>query len=199
MTAFRYEWGKSENKAKSAELGRPFYDPAIFCRFVKKDGDIVLQVNKAFEETHLKVKFPNDPEHLRQVDLLNRALEDFKRNGSKEVSGTPIKEWPLVNAAEAENLRVVGIESVEQLADAKDEDLKSLGISKPLRKKAQEYLEHASDAGAAAERSTQLKEENEILQSENADLKKQVSDLQAQLKKEAVATGTTAQKQASGS
>lgn len=183
MTAFRYEMGKVEDKAESQKRGRPFYKPAIFCRFVKRGGDIVLPVNKAFEETHLTVRNQGDEIHVREVRILREALEDFKKNGSSEVSGTAIKEWPLVNAAEAENLRVVGIESVEQLAEVPDTELKDMGISKTLRQKAREYLEHAANAGASANKAAALAEENANLKAENADLKKEIALLAEQVKK----------------
>lgn len=181
MTSFRYEWGKTEDPVKSKELGRPFYKPAVFCRFAKQGGDIVLPVNKAFEETYLAVRFPHDADHVRHVQILKDAYEDFKKNGSREIAGTPVKEWPLVNAAEVENLRVVGIETVEQLAEVPDESLKEFGVSKALRQKAKEYLAHAADAGVHANKAAELVAENEQLKAENKELKAEVKTLNAQV------------------
>lgn len=159
MSLFRFEWGKFENKSKSKEMGRPFYEPCIMCRFVKQGGDIVIRADvSAFKETYLTIRNPGDKEHVEQVKTLTDALKDFKERGEKQVDGTPVTEWPMLNVAESENLRVAGIETIEQLSKMSDEELKLTMIPRELREKAVAWLEHASNEGVAAAKTAQLVE-----------------------------------------
>lgn len=177
MSYFRFEHGKYENKAKSDKMGRPFYEPCVMCRFVKQGGDIVLRADtSAFKETYMTIRNPGDRDHVTQVNTLKAAFEEFKRQGEKKVEGTPVSEWPMLNVAEAENLRVIGVESVEQLAAMSDTELKHTMTARELREKAKHWLEHAADTGAAASNSAKIEEKNKELE---AKVKEQAEEIKA--------------------
>ena len=61
------------------------------------------------------------------------------------VNGFPIREWPGVNRAMAENMIAVGIMAVEDLASANEETLQRIGMgARGLQQKARAWLETKS-------------------------------------------------------
>lgn len=184
MTYFRFEWSKKQDKKKSDELGRPFYIDAVQCRFLKAGGDICLWVDEQFKKSHFENMRPNDKVKEEETRRMRDEYERFMKEGEKREEGLSIDEWPMVSRAEAENLRVVGITTVEGLAALTDSKLKEVGINRALRDKAGEYLAFAIDTGAAAAKSVKQNEEIERLREELKELKTENARLLSKLSEE---------------
>ena len=115
--------------------------------------------------------------------------------GSGMEVGTPVNQWPFLSAAQAEEFRAVKFFTVEQLANASDVQLQSLGMiggmnPMVIRDRAKAFLSAA--AGAAPMES--MAAENAELKQQMADMQKQVQALlQAQNQAVQVVQGTQAQ------
>lgn len=76
------------------------------------------------------------PEHYKQ----------FKAGQDRQISGTPLSQWPMISLAEVEGLAALKIFSVEDLADLNDLGLQRLGMGgRELQAKARAYLKAAKD------------------------------------------------------
>ncbi len=72
-------------------------------------------------------------------------FEAWKAGMDGPVNGFPIREWPGVNRAMAENMIAVGIMAVEDLASANEETLQRIGMgARGLQQKARAWLETKS-------------------------------------------------------
>jgi len=93
------------------------------------------------------------------------------------VDGTPIRGWPVLSPSDQENVIAVRIRTVEDLAEANEQTLMSLGIgSRTMKQKAQAWLDSSNSNGKATEKISALQSElkdqknvNEKLQ-ENLDI-----------------------------
>lgn len=67
----------------------------------------------------------------------------FKRGEEAPLNGYPLSDWPQVTRAMVETMKSVGIQTVEDLAEAPEESLKQVGpIYYNLKFKAQEFIKH---------------------------------------------------------
>lgn len=99
-----------------------------------------------------------------------RQYQAFK-NQQKEVSiGTPITEWPPITKGEAMGLKALNFHTLEDLANAGDNNINFLG-GREYREKAKAWIAQAKDGSGL-----------EKLQAENKDLKTQMEALQNQMK-----------------
>jgi len=116
------------------------------------------------------------PVTIEHESRFRRQWEDYKAGkGDGSHTGTPLNQWPFLSQAQAEELRGVKFYTVEQIANASDGQLQSMGMvagMNPLsiRERAKAFL------GAAA---GQAKEG--ALAAENAELKQRMDDMQKQL------------------
>lgn len=86
-------------------------------------------------------------------------------------SGLPIKEWPVLSPAEAENLIAAKILTVEDLANLSEEAMANVGMGmRALRDKARAWLEAAVDTGKSAERISALEAQVSDLIEQNKQL-----------------------------
>lgn len=68
-------------------------------------------------------------------------------------SGLPVREWPVLSPAEAENLISAKVFTVEDLANLNEEAIANLGMGmRLLRDKARAWFDAGNDSGKNAER-----------------------------------------------
>lgn len=120
---------------KSNEAGRDIFEDREFVR-IRTPG---LPRSVPEEEV--------TDEHRRRWP---RHYEAFQRQDSSEhIEGTPLKSWPPVNRSRAEELAVIGIRSVEQLANVPDAALANMGLgARELREQAKTWLDAAKNGSA---------------------------------------------------
>ncbi len=156
-----------ENKARSAEEGRPMFDDVAHCR-IRWVGDTKREL---LEPAHQKMEFARDlnryityaekyPEHYRAFEL---------RQSQDAVNGTPLSEAPFLTEAKREELRQIGVRTIEGLAQLEGANLARLGMyGREWKNKAQTYLD-AAKSSVSTER----------YESEIAALKAQIAALAA--------------------
>lgn len=86
--------------------------------------------------------------------------------------GTPLTQWPFLRPSQVEELKALRFYTVEQVAFASDDQLKSMGMGPGMgptafRERAKLYLESAKDSALAVKQAEQIKARDQ----EIADLK----------------------------
>jgi hypothetical protein len=186
MTEFRFEWDKVEDVAKGKELGRRFFKDRVVCRFLKQGGDIVLTVFQdgklvpSFEQAHFRPR-SMDKMDIENAETMRRVYDEFMRAGEQNDEGFPIREWSAVTRAEAENLLGLGFTTLEKLATAPDDVLRTFTGGKELKQKAQGWLDDAKDKGIMASKYERLQKALEAKEDEVVTLKKQIGALVEQV------------------
>jgi hypothetical protein len=162
-----------QNEFESNKQGRPIFEDRDMVKiFVPGDNNSVIDT---FVRDDHKQRFP-----LQWAHFLNRHSGD-----SREI-GTPLSAWPRLSPAQVEELRALKFFTVENVANASDLQLQSLGMAAGMAPHA--FRDHAirflkvaredSTAQASEERIKALESEKEQMK---ADFQKQMEDMQAQV------------------
>lgn len=69
-----------------------------------------------------------------------RAYESFKQGLDPSIKGTPIARWDAISESMQSDLRALGFQSVEQLAESSDENIVAIPNGALWRKKAQVHV-----------------------------------------------------------
>ena len=157
----RFESRPVKNDFLSEKEGRPIFEDRDFI-IISVPGDNTLTSIAEVRDDH-KARFP-----LHWAHYQNTHGDDPK------LIGTPIKEWPLVTPAMAEELRALKFHTVESLATASDAQLQSFGMrvgmsGTALRSRAQNFLKVAADESVMHkqdEELAKLREENASIRAE---------------------------------
>ena len=167
--------GSTQNKAKSAEAGRPIFVDRLFVR-IQTPGDTRTTIDRIATEQD-KRRFP-------------RALSIHERGEKVAMEGTPLEEWPPITRSQVNELKHVGIMSVEVLADVSDTHIQRMGPGYlQLREKAKAFIESA-DAEAAA---TAWAREKAELQEQMRQMQEQMQAMQESAKRKPAAKKTETQ------
>lgn len=103
--------------------------------------------------------------------IIKPAYDAWKAGHEAPVNGTPLGAWPGITQEQAEALRMLGIRTVEEIAEASDGIITQIKLPQ-----AREMRENAKRFLAAADKQ---KVANEVakVQSENAEMKDQLEEL----------------------
>jgi hypothetical protein len=149
-----------QHPAKTEEAGHPVFEDVPFIK-IQVPGDPTTLIDTKLRDHH-KRRFARHWAHFQQYQ------------NAAPVIGTPLAEWAVVSRSQADNLRVVGVMTVEQLADLTDAQVQRIGMGgEQLRRKAQTWLKQATDSAgvmASAGRMSELEESNKQLQAQVAEL-----------------------------
>ena len=149
------------NKARTAEEGRPVYEPKIYVK-IQSDADNKTGWDLPLKEPEQYPEAQNDPRN-RWADV----WKQFEAGSSGEIQGTPLADWAMIPAHRVRELNALGIKSLEQLAHLPDDKAGKIGPDGiTLRDGAKKFLEPADL-------------QTLTLQRENADLKQQMANLEA--------------------
>lgn len=152
----RFWMDTAENKERSAEEGRPVFDPVEMVEIVTP-GDRLTSWIGEVQDKH-RARFA-------------KQYEDWKRGQQRAVSGTPLEEWPPLSVSRVAELKAQNILTVEEYAAVPDNVLQKLGMgARAERDKARAWLDEAK--GHAA---------NGALAAENAELKRRLEALEQQM------------------
>ena len=98
------------------------------------------------DKPYIKIVVPGDKSNIvnrpaRDIDKQRfpRQWAAFENMKEQPLEGTPIEEWPLVTRSQAEELKFIGVFTVEMLAEMPDSA--SFMGSAVLKQKAQEWLD----------------------------------------------------------
>lgn len=129
--------GIVQNETKSIEQGRPIFDDTEFCRIIiPGDKNTVIDRPASAQD---KARF------AKQYGLF--------REGKKEedqISGTRLTEWPFLTRGQCEEFRYLGIRTVEQLAEVRDDLCSRIPGLVGLKQNAKVWLGKTKNAAEAA-------------------------------------------------
>lgn len=156
------------NSFKSEEAGRPIYEDTEMIEIrVRGDRNNVVQR-------------PVREEDKRRFRDQFRAYKDESFVLSE---GTPLKEWPSASASMVEELKYLGFQTVEHVAEASDTACGRMPGLLSLKQKAAAYLELAKGGAPLEKMQSELdnvKSENAALQAQLADMNRRITEMQAQ-------------------
>ena len=128
---------------------------------------------------HLMPGSPNSPvERVRQehIDRWPEQYAAFKRGSEMSIEGTPIEQWNILNRGMVMELKAIGFQTIEQIADASDLALQRIPrLGHKLRERAKAYLDDAE----ASKLTEQLAAADERNKSLIASQQRQIDELTA--------------------
>ncbi len=95
---------------------------------------------------------------------------EWKANEGRPITGMPLEEWPLATTSFVEEMKMIGVRTVEELAGLSDPVVASSNVLVTMRARAQGMLDGASSAEAA-----------QVMIDENQAMKARIAELEAQL------------------
>jgi len=108
--------------------------------------------------------------------------EAWKEGLEMPVDGTPIRGWTVLGPSDQENIIAVRIRTVEELAEANEQTLMSLGVgSRVMKQKARAWLDSSNSQGKATEKISALQSELKDQKNINKKLTEDLSSLTARL------------------
>ena len=152
----QFYMGSLQNEEKTADAGHPVFDSVPFIKIIIP-GDRNSNIDTIA-----------GPQYQRRFA---RLWAQFQANEAQSQPGLPLREWPGITRAQAEELQYLNITTVEQLATLADVyGTRVMGFN-DLKRKAAAYLEQAKDSAYA-----------QRVAEENKKLLDMISQLQGEIK-----------------
>jgi hypothetical protein len=134
-----------KNEEKSAAEGRPVYDDLDFIKILTP-GDRDNIVHRPVRDPEDKLRFP-------------RQWAAYQSGGGDRVDGTPLEHWPGVTRGQVEEFKFFHIQTVEQLAELKDDACQRMPGAVSLKARAQAYVAAAKNEAPLVEKQKQIDEQ----------------------------------------
>jgi hypothetical protein len=149
------------NEFKSNLEGRPIMEMADFI-VIEVPGDNLTVIDTFAVDEHKK-RFP----------VQWARYQNEKTDG--DIEGTLLHDWPILNAAVAAELKHFRFYTVEQIAEASDAQLNTLGMAAgmsplSLRDKAKAFLSSAKGSALVQQQADELRKRDEELSAMKAQL-----------------------------
>lgn len=159
-----------QNNFKTALEGRPIMEMADFI-LIEVPGNQTLTID-TFASDSDKDRFP----------VQWARYQNEKTDG--DIEGTLLSDWPVLNTAVAAELKHFKFYTVEQIAQASDAQLGTLGMAAgmsplTLRDKAKAFLSSAKDTALVQQQADELRKRDEEL----AAVKAQLAELASAMNK----------------
>ena len=166
--AVRFYSKEMQNEFLTAKEGRPISYMADFVR-IEIPGNQTSIIDTFVNNSH-KAQFPT-----QWALYLNEKADG--NNNPDNVQGTLLRDWPILNSAQATELKHFKFYTVEQVASASDQQIMAIGMTAgmsplALRDKAKAFLENAKDSSFAQKQAEELKLRDQ-----------QIEDLKAQMER----------------
>lgn len=153
------------NEAKSDAEGRPVYDDVEYVRIIVP-GDKQNEVHRPATEAD-KRSWP-------------RQYAAFRDGAREAQTGTPLKEWPAINASLVKELAHFHVHTVEQLANLSDANITQMGPIRSWVEKAKDYIAKAAGNAPMEKMRSELMEKDNQIQAQAkqlAELTKRLEEL----------------------
>lgn len=166
--AVRFYQKDVPNEYESAQAGRPVSYMKDFVR-IEIPGNQTSIIDTFATDDHKK-RFP-----IQWAQYLNEKAENA---AAGEVQGTLLRDWPLLTTAQASELRHFRFYTVEQVANASDQQISAVGMMLGMspfsfRDKAKAYLANAKDSAVVQAQADELRLRDQQI----SDLKSEVERL----------------------
>lgn len=179
----RFVWRYQYNETKSANAGRPIYDPVVFIEVISAEGECRDIKYVRANEFH-KRKFATawrqfreniapeidmgvyDPLTVHELrEMFPDAYKKYCARVAKQTGGTLLCEWNQCPAKVALELKYMGVFTVEDLIDSEEEL-----VPDELRRAAVEYVAACADAGRINTLARSLIKAKEIIDRKNQEI-----------------------------
>jgi len=152
---------------KSNIEGRPIFEDVDYIQIFTPGNQLNI------------IDTPVRPEHKQRFAQQWAAYEAAHKQDTA-VTGTPVSAWPFLTASQAEEFKAVKFFTVEQIANASDMQLQSLGMMggmnpHVIRERAKAYLQAAAGTAAPQQQAAELAE----LKAKNEEMQRQLNALMA--------------------
>ncbi len=159
-----------QNNFKTALEGRPIMEMADFI-LIEVPGNQTLTIDTYVSDSD-KQRFP-----VQWARYQNEKVDG-------DIEGTLLNDWPVLSAATAAELKHFKFYTVEQIANASDAQLNTLGMAAgmapfTLRDKAKAFLSSAKDTALVQQQADELSKRDEMI----ARMQAQIAELAAQANK----------------
>ncbi len=153
-----------QNQFESEKQGRAIFYEAPFVQIMTPGNQLNI------------IDTPVRPEHKNRFPRQWAAFEN--NNKVEHVIGTPVEEWPAITRSQADELKFLKFFTVEQIANASDQQLQMLGMNaNMLKQKAQAFLAKAKDTALVQHQAAELARKDQEME----DMKKQMAALTAKM------------------
>jgi hypothetical protein len=116
-------------------------------------------------------------------DHYSNAFKAWQSGQEEPEVGVPIKSWASISPAQAATCLAANIRTVEDLATAPAGALQRIGMGAvALQKKAQAWLQSASDTGKTAEELVSLRRDKEEMGGQIAALTQKIAALESEIR-----------------
>lgn len=178
-------------KKETEERQKPFIAVRKFWTEyqTKEDGsvsaeDIVSWVKKGQtiqDEMRSKIKFM-PKYYCLEWTVIEPYYKAWKEKQTLPVDGTPLAAWPGMQESLIRVLEQVNIRTVEDFCDMEDSALTKLGIpgARKLQRDARMFRQARKDTAPLVAELSQIKERNEFLEKELADIHAKLAELETQ-------------------
>ena len=144
-----------QNNFETEKQGRPIFQDCIYIT-IFTPGDQLNIIDRPMQNKD-KVRFRRQWDYYSATD----------GSDTREM-GTPLSQWTLISAAQAEELKAIKFFTVESIANASDAQLQNIGMvggmgTHKLREMAIAYLGRAGETAASGKQAAELAETKEAL------------------------------------
>ena len=139
--------GVLKSEDKSIEAGRPIFDD-VECVRIVVPGDKNSIIDRPATLTD-KQRFS------KQYGLFKQGLSE-----DEQISGTRLNEWPFLTRGQCEEFRYLGIRTVEQLAEVRDDIVSKVPGMQQLKQHAAVWLGKAKNAAEAAKQAKRFADQD---------------------------------------
>ncbi len=159
------EFGRPKKDAKGDPMtyeaaGRPVYEQRDYVKITPPDR---------LDKHNIVERPATDADRQR----FRKQYQAFQARNQKAPDGMPLEKWPLIEAHQVDELRYLGIHTVERLSNVKPGEIPDIGGMAQLVQHATDYLAAAKGSSA----STQLRTELSKRDTEIDALKRQMGEL----------------------
>lgn len=138
-----------QNNFRSNAEVRPIFEDQTWIE-IRVPGNQLLTIERPMEQGD-QHRFPRQWAYFQQT-----------HGPDGQNVGTPLSQWPMLKPSQIEELKALRFYTVEQVAFASDEQLKSMGMGPGMappafRERAKLYLETAKDSALAVRQQEELK------------------------------------------
>ena len=171
LPAVRFYQKEVLHEFNTQKEGRPIYFMADFIR-IEIPGNQYSIIDTFAGENHKKL-YP-----IQWARYLNEKKE---LGDDDQISGTILRDWSLLTAAQAKELKHYHFYTVEQVANASDAQLAPIVMvvgmgAHAFKEKAQNYLKRAKDSAIVDAQAEELRKRDQEIEA----LKQQMNELMAQ-------------------
>ena len=178
----RFETRAVEDRTASINAGHYVGKDVDFALITPQGSKDVVEREVLLWFTHLDAECKADRFPREWLKAYKELYKDWKDGRETPLSGTPIKEWPVLRPTQVKMLLDINVRTVEDLAAANEETLSRIGMgAHDLKSKAKAWMDSAQDKGKLAEKVAALEAENNDLKATNESLRADMSELDKRL------------------